>query len=79
MYYVLNGMHMTSLQQLQYAFARFVEHVQPKDDSVIIAETADKLEMFKFQEEYVIRLAELVMYCEAFAKLRFEDKVRHKA
>uniref|UniRef100_A0A914BYU5 NR LBD domain-containing protein n=1 Tax=Acrobeloides nanus TaxID=290746 RepID=A0A914BYU5_9BILA len=65
---------MTPLQQLQHAFAKFLDQIQPRGDSIIISEYADKLEIFKFQEEYVIKLAEAVMHCEPFAVLPFEDK-----
>uniref|UniRef100_A0A914DFM8 Uncharacterized protein n=1 Tax=Acrobeloides nanus TaxID=290746 RepID=A0A914DFM8_9BILA len=74
LYDVFHGVHMTPLQQLQHAFAKFLDQVQPRGDSIVISEYADKLEMFKFQEEYVIKLAEAVMYCAPFAVLPFEDK-----
>jgi len=75
MYNLPSGVYMTPLQQLQYAFSRFLEIVRPNDlTKVEVLEVADKVKNFKFQETYVLKFAELVMCCESFANLEFNDK-----
>lgn len=76
MYNLPKGVYMTPLQQVQYAFSRFLEIVRPSVDKVEVLEMADKVRSFKFQEQYVLKFAELVMCCEPFANLPFEDKVK---
>lgn len=66
---------MTPSQQLQFAFNSFLEIVRPNVDELEYLEVADKLQTIKFQEEYVLKFAEVVMCCEAFANLPFSDKV----
>uniref|UniRef100_A0A914DT64 NR LBD domain-containing protein n=1 Tax=Acrobeloides nanus TaxID=290746 RepID=A0A914DT64_9BILA len=74
MYNLPKGVYMTPLQQIQYAFSRFLEIVRPSVDKIEVLEVADKVRSIKFQEEYVLKFAELVMCCEPFANLPFEDK-----
>ena len=76
MYNLPKGMFMTPLQQLQYAFSRFLEIVRPDPNYVQLLEVADKLKSIRFQEQYVLKFAELVMCCEHFANLPFQDKVK---
>lgn len=67
---------MTPFQQLQFSFNQFLSIVRPSIEDIEFLERADKVEYFKFQERYVLKIAEVVMCCEPFANLPFNDKVR---
>lgn len=79
MFNIPTGVYMTPLQQLQFGFSKFLELVRPNVDDLELLERADKMDSIKFQEEYVLKFVDVVICCEAFANLSFNDKVRHNA
>uniref|UniRef100_A0A914QSM1 Uncharacterized protein n=1 Tax=Panagrolaimus davidi TaxID=227884 RepID=A0A914QSM1_9BILA len=74
-YYVPNGVHTTPFQQIQYAVAKLREEVCPSEP-LPIADSYDKMAYYPFQEQYSLKVAKLMMSCEPFVKLPFEDKYK---
>uniref|UniRef100_A0AC34PW75 NR LBD domain-containing protein n=1 Tax=Panagrolaimus sp. JU765 TaxID=591449 RepID=A0AC34PW75_9BILA len=66
---------MTPFQQLQYAFAQFRGEVCPSEP-VEPVEVFDKLSSYPFYEQYAKKVAEMLMACDPFVHLPFEDKWR---
>uniref|UniRef100_A0A914CX26 NR LBD domain-containing protein n=1 Tax=Acrobeloides nanus TaxID=290746 RepID=A0A914CX26_9BILA len=61
------------MQQLSFGFNRFYEVIRPKG-GIVLATEVDRLCQFEFQEKYMIELAKMLMCCDRFASLPFEDK-----
>uniref|UniRef100_A0A914CGW1 NR LBD domain-containing protein n=1 Tax=Acrobeloides nanus TaxID=290746 RepID=A0A914CGW1_9BILA len=72
--YLTHGIHLSFMQQLQYAFTQFHTVVLPPPGTPVETITEFDTELMKFNETYISSLADMVMKCEHFAQLPLNDK-----
>lgn len=63
------------MQQLQSSFSKFKAWILSMINMPIQLVAHADLEVFKYFEMYLINLAEMLMKCNSFASLPFNDKV----
>jgi hypothetical protein len=64
------------MQELQRAYAEFLEHFPFPSNGVVEIWTEVGCEkLFQFQEIYLIKLAEMMVKCGQYAELPHHDKV----
>uniref|UniRef100_A0A914E9S3 NR LBD domain-containing protein n=1 Tax=Acrobeloides nanus TaxID=290746 RepID=A0A914E9S3_9BILA len=67
------GIRLTFLQQLCFHFPLFYDEVKSKQP-VIVTTVFNRFRHFQFIQRWWLELAKLLMKCEQFAQLNFEDK-----
>uniref|UniRef100_A0A914D0B3 Uncharacterized protein n=1 Tax=Acrobeloides nanus TaxID=290746 RepID=A0A914D0B3_9BILA len=73
--YLAYGVRLNFIQQLQCAFSKFLEAVYADyNGTVEILVEFEAETMFRFQEKYLIKLAEMLMLCDQFVELPSNDK-----
>uniref|UniRef100_A0A914EPY5 NR LBD domain-containing protein n=1 Tax=Acrobeloides nanus TaxID=290746 RepID=A0A914EPY5_9BILA len=67
------GIKLTFMQQLVYGFTLFNSEFKPKEP-VTVTNELDRYVMLKHQEKFLFVLAKILMFCDKFACLSFNDK-----
>ena len=68
------GIKLTFMQQLSYGFAVFDNEFKPKEP-ITVTNELDQRVLLKYLEKFMLVLAKVLMVCDKFATLDFNDKV----
>uniref|UniRef100_A0A914DZW3 NR LBD domain-containing protein n=1 Tax=Acrobeloides nanus TaxID=290746 RepID=A0A914DZW3_9BILA len=67
------GIKLTFMQQLNYGFTLFNSEFKPKEP-VTVTNEVDRYALFKHHEKFMVVLSKILMLCDKFACLDFDDK-----
>lgn len=62
------------MQQLMYGYTLYCNEFKPKEP-VQVTNQLDRYALVKHHEKFLVILAKILMFCEKFAELSFNDKV----
>uniref|UniRef100_A0A914C2D4 Uncharacterized protein n=1 Tax=Acrobeloides nanus TaxID=290746 RepID=A0A914C2D4_9BILA len=68
-----SNVRLFSMQQLCYGFSIFIKKLMPKTQVTTIDSFNPNVQM-RFHEKFLIELAKMIMYCQAFVELTLKDK-----
>uniref|UniRef100_A0A914CAJ0 NR LBD domain-containing protein n=1 Tax=Acrobeloides nanus TaxID=290746 RepID=A0A914CAJ0_9BILA len=71
---VMPGIKLTFMQQLNYGFAVFDNEFKPKEP-ITVTNKLDQHVLLKYHEKFMLVLAKILMICDQFATLDFNDKL----
>jgi hypothetical protein len=62
------------MQQLNYGFTLFENEFKPKEP-ITVTNEMDRYVLLKYHEKFMLVLAKILMICDQFATLDFNDKI----
>uniref|UniRef100_A0A914E736 NR LBD domain-containing protein n=1 Tax=Acrobeloides nanus TaxID=290746 RepID=A0A914E736_9BILA len=71
---VIPGIKLTFMQQLNYGFTLFEDEFKPKEP-ITVTNELDRYVLLKNHEKFMLVLAKILMICDQFATLDFNDKL----